>query len=46
MTAITDLTEYEILLINNGLMFSHMTRAQAKAYIDSRPDFLFKDAAL
>ena len=40
------MTDYQILLINNGLLLSHMTRAQAKKYIQAHPDFLFKDAAL
>lgn len=33
-------TPYQILLINNGLMFSpHMTWEQARAYIKSHPKF-------
>lgn len=41
------LTDYEILLVNNGLMLSpFMTRAEARAYIDCHPDFKYRNAAL
>jgi hypothetical protein len=40
-------TDYQILLINNGLLLSpRMTREQAKAHIKSHPDFKYKAAAL
>ena len=41
------MSDYYILLINNGLMRSdRMTRAEAKAYIAAHPDFPYKAAAL
>lgn len=41
------LTDYQILLINNGLMFSpYMTPREAHAYIQSHPKFKYKAAAL
>ena len=41
------MTEYQILLINNGLLRSpRMTRAEAKAYIASHPKFAYRQAAL
>jgi len=41
------MSDYYILLINNGLMRSEkMTREQAKQYIADHPDFPYKAAAL
>lgn len=41
------MTDYYILLINNGLMFSpRMTQEQAKRYIKHHPYFAYKAAAL
>jgi len=41
------LTSYQILLINNGLMFSpYMTQREAHAYIKAHPRFRYKAAAL
>lgn len=41
------LTEYQILLINNGLMFSpFMTQREAHDYIARHPKFTYKAAAL
>ncbi len=41
------MSDYYILLINNGLMFSRqMSRAEAHAYIAAHPDFPYKAAAL
>jgi len=41
------LSDYAILLINNGLMFSQwMTKDEAKRYIRMNPNFTYKAAAL
>ena len=41
------LTEYEILLVNNGLMFSWiMTKEEAHRYIQDHPKFRYRYAAL
>ena len=41
------LTDYQILLVNNGLLLSPwMTKEQAKRYIRTHPNFTYKDAAL
>ena len=41
------LTEFEVLLVNNGLMFSPlMSREEARHYIDTHPHFRYRYAAL
>lgn len=41
------MSDYQILLINNGLLFSpHMTQAEAHAYIKAHPDFEYRQAAM
>ena len=41
------MTDYQILLINNGLLISpFMTPKQAQKYIAAHPNFEFKAAAL
>jgi hypothetical protein len=43
----SELNDYDILMVNNGLMISQkMTREEAKAYIASHPEFEYRDAAL
>lgn len=41
------MTDYQILLINNGLLFSpRMTRDEARRHIQTHPKFKYKAAAL
>lgn len=41
------LSDYAILMINNGLMLSvWMTQKQAKRHIQTHPNFTYKAAAL